>query len=259
VSFDAPIRLSFCTTCMGRRHHLAQGYAQTIERALSYEHVEFVLLDYGSRDDLGAWVQRELGHWVNRGLLRYFRTDEPSVFHMAHAKNAAHRLARGEILVNLDADNSFEAGFAEEVLGLFEGEGRVIARFSPFRRGCMGRVALRRADFFALGGYDESLRGWGYEDADLLRRALKLGLHEKHFNPRHALALQHSDEERLRFTPGGNKRQQHRRNQVTSNANLSAGRFVANAGQSWGVVRLVEPESADGGRRVEPPMGAVAG
>ncbi|HEX6765954.1 MAG TPA: hypothetical protein VF103_10765, partial [Polyangiaceae bacterium] len=60
---------------MGRRHHLEKVYVQNLERASSTDGVEFVLLDYGSRDGLADWVERELGDWRARGILRYFKTD----------------------------------------------------------------------------------------------------------------------------------------------------------------------------------------
>jgi Glycosyl transferase family 2 len=237
---------------MGRRHHLEQVYERSVKHALSYENVEFVLLDYGSRDGLLAWAEAELGAWLEQGIVRYFKTDDPVVFHMAHAKNAAHRLASGDILVNLDADNWFEPGFAEETASLFTRDARVIAGFGRYQRGCMGRIAIRRADFLALGGYDEELKGWGYEDADLARRAVSSGIETRRLNQRHALALQHSDEERMQFTPDKDKRRQHRANQTRSQANLAAGRLVANAGREWGAVRIVRASLE--GRAETPPV-----
>jgi glycosyltransferase involved in cell wall biosynthesis len=223
---------------MGRRHHLASFYRKNIESALTYPHVEFVLLDYGSTDGLRDWVETELREWLDRGIVRYFRTVTPRVFHMAHAKNVAHRLANGDVLLNLDADNWFEGGFAEEVGELFASGERTIGIFGAFRSGCMGRIALRREEFFSLGGYDEDLRGWGFEDADLVRRALRFGLAAKFFDLRHALALQHSDMERMRFAPSKNKGRQRRENQRRSTANLMAERLVANAGREWGRIQL---------------------
>ena len=42
-------------------------------------------------------------------------------------------------------------------------------------RGC--NFALWRSDLLAMGGFDESYVGWGYEDSDLAIRAIALGLH----------------------------------------------------------------------------------
>lgn len=214
-------------------------YRRNLEIAGWWPGVEFVLLDYHSPDGLGSWVRSELPEWITRGVLRYFRTEEPRRFHVAHAKNVAHCLATGEVLVNLDADNFFEEGYAEEVAALFADGARVLADFAEYRRGCVGRIALRREDFIALGGYNESFTGWGYEDADLIHRAEAMGLVRRHFDPRHAQAVQHSDRERTRFAAEKRIYRNNRRHHAASRANLAAGRLVANTGREWGCAELV--------------------
>jgi len=223
---------------MGRLHHLSQVYEQNIKAALSYSNVEFVLLDYHSPDQLGAWVKSAFPEWLESGILRYFRTTEPVLFHMAHAKNVAHRLAQGEVLVNLDADNSFRQGFAEEIATLFANDARVIAKFSDYYRGCSGRIALRRDDFYRIGGYDEEMIGWGYEDQDLIARARSLGLELRSFEKEHALVIQHEDKERVRFSSDKNKQKSDARNRALSQMKIAGGRLAANAGREWGTARI---------------------
>jgi glycosyltransferase involved in cell wall biosynthesis len=225
---------------MGRRHQLEQVYRRNIERASSYGNVEFVLLDYASKDGLADWVHAELGAWLERGIVRFVRTDQPVAFDMAHAKNVAHLQATGDILVNLDADNWFESGFAEELATLFAG-GPAVAGLRAYRQGCMGRIAVRRSDFIALGGYDEDLRGWGYEDVDFLVRAMKFGLKRKRLHHRHAGALQHDDAVRFEFIPIKDKLRLHRMNKARSQVKLAKGQLIANAGRAWGTARMLEP------------------
>jgi hypothetical protein len=219
---------------MGRRHHLEQVYRSSIEHAKSYPNLEFVLVDYASQDNLEQWVEKELASELASGLVRCFRTDEPKFFHMSHAKNLSHRLATGDILVNLDADNWFERGFAEEVAALFTEGQHVIARFREHAKGAVGRIAIRRDDFLMLGGYDESFQGWGFEDFDLVIRARRLGLVPKVHHQRHALALQHELEERVRFMQNKDLRSQSQANAARSQAQFKAGIFIANQGRPWG-------------------------
>jgi len=64
-------------------------------------------------------------------------------------------------------------------------------------------MGLRKSDFLALGGYDEDLTGWGYEDTDLLNRAQEAGLQcEFLVEPSTVSSIEHSDSERLmNFAP----------------------------------------------------------
>ncbi|MFN2421155.1 MAG: galactosyltransferase-related protein [Gemmatimonadota bacterium] len=36
-----------------------------------------------------------------------------------------------------------------------------------------------RSDFFEVDGFDESYKGWGHEDADLVARLIHAGIHRK--------------------------------------------------------------------------------
>ena len=49
-------KISFCTNCMGRTDDLKQTYLQNIEDNKEYPNVEFVLLNYNSKDDIDQLV-----------------------------------------------------------------------------------------------------------------------------------------------------------------------------------------------------------
>src|SRR5581483_1771791 len=109
-------KLSYCTTCKGRLHHLQETLLLNLEFSKHLTGIEFVLLDYSSGDGLGAWVEERFQAQMDSGALVYYRLDHQASFFMAHAKNVAHRLARGEIVCNLDADNYTAIGFSEFLL-----------------------------------------------------------------------------------------------------------------------------------------------
>ena len=41
----------------------------------------------------------------------------------------------------------------------------------------LGNLGIWRSDFDRVGGFDETYRGWGYEDSDLVIRLLRAGVH----------------------------------------------------------------------------------
>ncbi|WP_143309587.1 glycosyltransferase [Chitinophaga vietnamensis] len=195
--------ISFCTVCMNRAMHLKETLLQNIIDNLDYHPVEFVLLDYGSRDDMYDWARQTLQSYVNKGLLRYYRNPEPQFFHMSHAKNMALRLASNEIVCSVDADNFTGRGFAAYINERFSRESDIF--LSPPRIGIdkkwwdvQGRICLRKDDFYTLRGYDEGVVEYGYEDQDFKNRLEVFGRRKVVIkDPAFLQALQHDDSLRI--------------------------------------------------------------
>ncbi|MEM7106957.1 MAG: glycosyltransferase family A protein [Bacteroidota bacterium] len=163
---------------MNRLFHLKHTYLQNILDNLDYGKVEFVLINYNSQDKLDEWVKEKLSKYIDSGLLNYYKTLQPSVFHASIAKNLAHRLANGEVLCNLDGDNYTGKDFAYYInylLNKNEVNSLLHFRKEPYW-GTEGRIVLRSDDFHRLGGYDEELLPIGHEDHDLLNRARASGI-----------------------------------------------------------------------------------
>jgi len=97
--------ISFCTTCMGRLYNLKETLPQNIEDNKAYPNLEFVILDYNSKDNLWEWMSRNMMDHILSGRVSYYRTTEPKYFSMSHSRNIAYKVAKGEIVNNLDADN----------------------------------------------------------------------------------------------------------------------------------------------------------
>lgn len=204
------MKISFCTTCMGRAHHLKETLPVNIDQNPSTDEfdVEFVVLNYNSKDDLHEWMTTDpaMKAHIESGLIRYGKTTEPEHFHMSHAKNMAHRMATGDFVCNLDADNFTGVGFASFLAKVFklDPNGIVTCARSLYERtpvsqhGFGGRIALSKSNFLALHGYDEAYKGWGEEDNDLKWRAKGKSMRDYKFsNPEFARVLSHSDEARV--------------------------------------------------------------
>jgi len=210
------MKLSMCTTCMGRTHHLKQTLPKNLADSVDWAHpnrVEFVVLDYSSPDDLADWITTDpwLRPYLDAGILKFARSYGQAYFRHSHAKNMAHALATGDFVCNVDADNFVGRGFTDYLAAIFSRRPNAIVASNRFDirlnadtyKGCMGRVALSKQNFTMLGGYDESdrFRGWAGEDTDLVIRAVRKFLRPVFIRDRRFLqAVQHSDLDRIKLT-----------------------------------------------------------
>lgn len=191
-------KISFCTVCMNRLHHLKITLPQNIKDNIEYENIEFVILNYNSTDGLDQWIKSEMKDFLDKGILKYYYSKEPENFHMSHSKNVAAKLSTGDIICNIDADNFTGIGFAEYVnISFINNKNIYLGVDKNTRRDCYGRISVKRNDFFSIKGYDEKMNGYGFDDYDLCNRLQLLG--RKAFfitNNKFLQALPHSDEER---------------------------------------------------------------
>lgn len=198
---DQHPKISFCTACMNRAHHLKQTLPKNIIDNSEYDNIEFVVLNYNSQDDLDQWIYNEMSEHLKNGKLKYYHTIEPSHFHMSHAKNAVAKLATGDLICNVDADNFIGEGFATYIASEFNADPNIFLSVSNTHstHDCLGRICMKAKDFHSVKGYDESMKGYGFEDTDLNYRLTMLGLQQKFISDSGYLkALKHSDDERLK-------------------------------------------------------------
>ncbi len=192
-------KISFCTVSMDRLHHLKQTLPQNIVDNLGYPNVEFVLLDYNSKDGLEEWVNDEMSEYIDSGILVYYKTEEPTHFHRSHSRNVMFKLASGDILVNLDADNFAGKDFASFVNDKFNEDDNIfMAPKFGNGDGAYGKVCVKKEDFLSIRGYDEEIAGWGSEDTDFYYRLKFLGRNQVSFEaPEYLECIAHGDEERV--------------------------------------------------------------
>lgn len=221
---------------MGRLHHLQKTLPRNLADNESTPRLEFVVLDYTSLDGLGTWIRSNFQNEIKSERLVYARLEGQTSFQIAYAKNVAHRLATGDILCNVDADNYIGPKFGEFLREKFSKSVNIFIH-APGTSGAGGRIALHAAHFHQLGGYDERFgSSWGYEDNDLLCRARGLGLRRVCIPPGSPFVkiIQHGDDERLSFVTDKRKHWTRRRNKLLSDESLAASQLVANRNILYG-------------------------
>lgn len=225
--------ISFITACMGRLHHLEQTMPKNIRiAAASGVPVEFILLNYHSPDGMEDWVRGQWMAQIESGIVTYLRTDTPTFFHHAQARNVAAMLTSGAVICNLDADNYLTTGYIDKLANLRLGN---YLHFDQFVPGTFGRLGLFRHDFFRLRGYNELLEGWGYEDKDLIDRAQAMGLTADFADISPADVIKHPNEDRSLHLPERLKDtiSTWQKNRKMSEELIAAGKISSNP-EGWG-------------------------
>lgn len=168
-------KVSICTVCMNRIAHLKETLPVNIKENMHYPAVEFVLLDYNSKDSMEEWVKQNLNEYLEAGILKYYKTYEPEYFCISHSKNMAVKLATADIICLIDADNYAGIDYVGWVNSIFNRTSdRVI--ITTLRKDSIpyrdqgGKICIRKEHFTALHGFDEDLRSYGVDDVDLVNR-----------------------------------------------------------------------------------------
>jgi len=147
--------------------------------------LEIIVLDDGSTDDTPR-IARSAG-----ALVRYERQEHAG---LAAARNAALRLAEGELLAFLDADDLWPPGRLAHLRRVLDADGRAAiaqGRLQRLTRSASGdwefvaeahrapslcTALIRRSAFEVVGDFDE--RFLGGHDVDWLMRAREAGVGE---------------------------------------------------------------------------------
>lgn len=195
-------KISFCTTCMNRLHHLKETLPQNILDNQNYRNLEFILLDYNSEDELSDYVLQNLNEHLISGRLTYYRTTNPMFYNMSHSRNVAFKVASGDILCNIDADNFTGQNFAHYVNEMFNKKPKIFLSThinSPnIKNDVLGRICVKREDFLAIGGYEERMKHYGFDDFDFAYRLELSGLEKMGItDERYLNAIVHTNKERL--------------------------------------------------------------
>ena len=148
--------LSIVTVCMNRRQHLLATATQV---AAWPHHGEHLIVDWSSREPLR---RQEL---PADPRLRLLRVEGEERWSPSRAYNFALRQARGAWLMRMDADcwptDKLDPTALQGWGPLWVGSGG---------EGRFGQFLMARELLEAVGGFNEAMRGWGFEDKDLRAR-----------------------------------------------------------------------------------------
>lgn len=198
-------KVSLCTVCMNRLHHLKETLSENISNNFEYENIEYVLLDYNSSDEIETYIRDNFQEQIESHKFIYYKTKNPKYFNRSHSRNVAMKLATGDIICNIDADNYTGKDFASYVNNFFESKSQgFLTTIYPKNskgvtlRDSAGRICLKKTDFIRIHGFDERMIDYGFEDYDLINRLEILGLKRTIITDEFFLrAISHPHDERI--------------------------------------------------------------
>jgi hypothetical protein len=240
TSADKYYRISICTTCMNRTYDLVKTLPLNILDNFTYPRVEFVVLNYNSQDDLDDFMRERMQPYMDLGILKYAKTVEPQFYDMGHSRNVAFKIASGEIVNNVDADNFIGKGFVETLNQLAHMRPEK-AVFAKGKRMLHGRLGMYKKEFIELGGYDEDLDGYGADDASLLYRAMALDYKLMWWSDlgRFSDRIKTSRRDKVANMENKNWKQTEEANKAINFKKLEDGVRVVNQDRHWGKAKLV--------------------
>lgn len=175
--------------------HTIRRQLDALARQVDAPPFEVLVVDNGSSDGTAAVVRQ----WIDQGIgAASYATviDASERASIPYARNTGALAARGRVILRCDADDAVGPGwvraFVDNVRSGGAG-GRIVAwrpdgsqdasafpngltptEYFPHGGNC--NMAVVREDFFAVGGYDESLPPYGCEDVDISWRLQEAGL-----------------------------------------------------------------------------------
>lgn len=205
-------RLSLVTSVFNRHWQLKKTLSHNLATIRGNTEIEIVLVDFGGGDspDISKMIEDQYCFDLISGNLKYWRITEPwKKFHMATAKNVAHRLATGCFLMSVDADNYINEDDLDIILDHFNRFPEAIfhqtigpaplshiqwSKYNLFESstdyhnndlvwdGSCGRIGVSRDRFESVNGYNENFVGMGMDDIDFIIRSIRSGADYRHTN-----------------------------------------------------------------------------
>jgi hypothetical protein len=186
----AALNITIVTRLRDRKAHLVESLPTWLRLPVA----EIVIVDWSSREgDLADLVR-----YLDDPRVKVVRVEGRPTFERAAAWNLGILHASAEWVFLLDADVKVVGSpLADQVFAVpnYEQYFRPYSdKYLPHLFGC---GIVLKDHWQAVGGFNESLVGWGWEDVDFYRRLQRYGLREVTLSSSHYEPLPHDEEGRV--------------------------------------------------------------
>lgn len=159
---------------------------------------EIIVVDWMSKTSVFDQLEKSMD---SRVVVVRANTERSWVLSLAY--NLAASFAKYDKILKLDADIQLLSGFFEQhhlvKNCFFSGNGK-LAR-NDNERHLNGVVYLNTSDFFTVGGYNEYITSYGWDDGDLYERLQRVGLMRLFINNDYFYHLPHEDRHKNQENP----------------------------------------------------------
>lgn len=180
-------KLSIVTVSRDRTEHLIQS-SRLI--SLSSIHFEHIIIDWSSRTPV------ELNLLPADSRIRLIRVENETEWWLTRAYNFGIEMAKGDIILKVDADVLLDNVFFDNLN--IKTESICIA--SSFfgnnfiaDSGLSGLFLIKKYYFDLVGGFNEYIRGWGYDEIDLFTRLFTSGFGFQKLNLLGVSSIEHEN------------------------------------------------------------------
>lgn len=188
--------VSIITTYKNRRHHIEQTIHTWIQKDAGYQY-EIVIVDYESDDDIVPL----LTNLSSEVTIKHIRCTECPIFNLSHARNIGSNHADGEWVLYVDIDCMLNASSMSKVGDIIKNVQDCYfgAVDSSVRKDIIngGLMLVPLNCHMDICGFNENMKGWGFEDIDYRQRLESHGLKWQLFPNELYKCLDHGDNERI--------------------------------------------------------------
>lgn len=188
---DDKFLVSYCSTVFNRTDQAIRKLKDNIEKLKQDEQI--VLVDFENNQALIDKIYSDIIPKLNKlnksKNFKFISVKGFNFYNCPVAKNISHYYSDGKYVVNLDIDNDIDGMRNAIEEQIQEKKSEFILHLSPLSTplteenqkqkegfsGSFGRICFRKKDFIALAGYNEMFLPMGYQDSDIIFRAIKKG------------------------------------------------------------------------------------
>uniref|UniRef100_UPI0019504CFC glycosyltransferase family 2 protein n=1 Tax=Shimia biformata TaxID=1294299 RepID=UPI0019504CFC len=239
ITADGTNSVSLVTCAMNRTENLLKALPTWLACP---EIAEIVIVDWSSDVPVRAALDAA---GVDDARVRVIRVDGEPRWILSYAFNIGFRVARGGRILKADADITLSSDFfARNRLdpGCFiAGNWR---RAQEDQAHVNGFFYLHKADLAAVGGFNEFITTYGWDDDDIYERLTAHGADRRDVDPRTIFHLPHSDAERI---GAGSDEEVSARGEITGGTmyRIRRNRFLANVMPYWDRNKIPLPLEGD--------------